>query len=164
MTVARHDAALAYQLLAATKPPVPAQPTPEVRGIRAQLTSEETLEQQLLARIAALDPKLAALNAEQMLEKGQFPRTLPEVINQLYRQDPEAAAKLADKTVKRIQAANLLTNNEAGVLIQTLLMPGPRPPASGTAEQAAQQPVTGRTPLSNRPLTSISFRLSLMPP
>ncbi len=142
LTAARHDAALAYQLLAATKPPASMQNVVEQRGTRAQMNSEDNLEQMLLGRIAALDPKLAAQNADQMMDKGQFPRTLPEVINQLRGQDSEAADKLADKTVKRIQAANLLTNNEASVLAQALLMPGPRQPAAeGTA---ATQPVQGR--------------------
>ena len=146
LTAARHDAALAYQLLAATKPPASTQNTADQRGPRAQINSEDNLEQTLLGRIAALDPKLAAQNAEQMMEKGQFPRTLPEVINQLRTQDSEAAEKLADKTVKRIVAANLLTNNDATTLAQTLLMPGPRPAASGGADTAAKQPVQSRGP------------------
>jgi hypothetical protein len=146
LAVARHDAPLAYQLLASTKPPPSTQNTPEQRGPRGQLTSEENLEQTLLARIAALDPKLAAQNAEQMMDKGQFPRSLPEVINQLQRQDPEAAAKLADKTVKRIQTANLLTSNEAGSLAQVLLMPGPRSAGSESSDTAKTQP-QGRMPV-----------------
>ena len=142
LTAARHDAALAYQLLAVTKPPASTQNVADQRGPRPQVNSEDNLEQMLLGRIAALDPKLAAQNAEQMIDKGQFPRTLPEVINQLRAQDSEAADKLADKTVKRIQAANLLTNNEAGALAQALLMPGPRQPAAeGTA---ATQPAQSR--------------------
>ena len=143
LAAARHDAPLAYQLLATTKPPATTQPAGDQRGPRPQMNAEENLEQQLLARIAALDPKLAAQNAEQMIEKGQFPRTLPEVINQLRRQDAEAADKLTDKTVKKIQAANLLTNNEASMLVQALLAPGIRPPAS---EGAAAQPVSRRGP------------------
>ena len=142
LAAARHDATLAYQLLAATKPA--ATPTvTEQRGPRPQFGSEENLEQTLLARIAALDPKLAAQNAELMIDKGQFPRTLPEVINQLARQDPEAAQKLADKAVKKIQAANLLTNNDAGSLVQALLEPGPRP----SGDQAATTQSRGRGPV-----------------
>lgn len=140
LAAARHDATLAYQLLAATKPPATAQPVTEQRGPRAQFASEENLEQTLLARIAALDPKLAAQNAELMIDKGQFPRTLPEVINQLARQDAEAAQKLADKTVKKIQAANLLTNNEAGMLVQALLEPGPRPAGDQAATAQFRRP------------------------
>ena len=89
LTAARHDAALAYQLLASTKPPVNVQPTADGRGPRIQQLSDENLEQTLLGRVAALDPKLTAQNAEQMLEKGQFPSTISEVINQLYKQDSD---------------------------------------------------------------------------
>ena len=72
LAAARHDAALAYQLLAVTKPPANPPNTADQRGPRVQLNSEENLEQTLLARIASLDPKLAAQNAEQMMDKGNF--------------------------------------------------------------------------------------------
>src|SRR5688572_21706038 len=138
LAAARHDAQLAYQLLASTKPPVQTPVVTDPRGARFQpnaLNPDDSLEQMLLGRIASLDPKLAAQNAEQMMDKGQFPRTLPEVINQLNKQDAEAAAKLTDKTVKKLQTANLLTNAEAGMLVQSLLATGPRLPenATGTA-------------------------------
>ena len=129
LAAAKHDAQLAYQLLATTKPAVPvAQTNNNMRNPRQPVDSEDSLEQMLLGRIASLDPKLAAQNAEQMMEKGQFPRTLAEVISQLTKQDPEAGAKLADKTVKRIQAANILANNEAATLAQSLLNVGIRQP------------------------------------
>ena len=138
LAAARHDAQLAYQLLAATKPPVPvAQPTTDPRVPRPPMFTEDALEQTLLGRIAALDPKFAAQNAEQMMEKGQFPRTVTDVINQLYKQDPDSAAKLADKTVKKVQAANLLQNNDAANLAQSLIMAGPRVPASSTTTTPA---------------------------
>ena len=139
LTAARHDAALAYQLLAATKPPANTQQpvTADGRGPRPQVTSEDNLEQVLLGRIASLDPKLAAQNAEQMMDKGQFPMTLPTVINQLYKQDADAADKLADKTVKKILAANILTKTENGTLAAGLLRSGPRPASSGKNETAS---------------------------
>ena len=137
LTAARHDAALAYQLLAATKPPANTQPTADARGPRPQMNSDESLEQTLLGRIAALDPKLAAQNAEQMMDKGQFPMTIPEVINQLYKQDAAAAEKLGDKTVKKIQAANILAKPETGGLVQGLLRAGPRPAGDGKNETAS---------------------------
>ncbi|HLM24876.1 MAG TPA: hypothetical protein VK274_07435 [Pyrinomonadaceae bacterium] len=146
MAAARHDAALAYQLLATTKPPASLQPTAEQRGPRANMTSDENLEQQLLGRIAALDPKLAAQNAEQMMEKGQFPVTLSEVISQLRKQDPEAAEKLADKTVKKLQATNILTNPEVSGLVLTLLRLGPRT-AGDTATEPASKPPSSRSPV-----------------
>ncbi len=153
LAAARHDAALAYQLLATTKPPATAQNTVDSRNPRSQLTSEDNLEQTLLARIAALDPKLAAQNAEQMMEKGQFPRTLPEVINQLYSQDSEAAEKLADKMVKRIQSANILTNTEASTLAQQLIIIGPRQPApASSSDSAPKTPVSARGPVLEQSL------------
>lgn len=121
LTAARYDAALAYQLLASTRPPTPVDSrNPDAFG------SEDILEQRLLAEIAALDPKLAFQNAEQMLDKGQFPRTLPEVLAQLQSKDKEAAAKLEDKISKRLQSGNILSNVEAGMLALSLLRPGPR--------------------------------------
>jgi hypothetical protein len=146
LTAARHDAALAYQMLAATKSPANTQPTADTRGPRPQLNSDESLEQTLLGRIAALDPKLAAQNAEQMMDKGQFPMTIPEVINQLYKQDADAAEKLGDKTVKKIQAANILARTETGGLVQALLRAGPRP-ASDEKNSTAQATVPAWTPV-----------------
>ena len=131
LAAARHDAQLAYQLLATTKPAaLPAVANANPNAGRPQISPEDNLEQMLLSRIAAVDPKLAAQNAEQMMDKGQFPRSMPEVLNQLYKQDPDAAAKMTDKTVKKLQTANLLTNPEAAILAQSLLQRGPRLPAN----------------------------------
>lgn len=151
LAAARHDAQLAYQLLAITKPaalPAPTNTDPRIQ--RAQITPEDNLEQMLLSRIASLDPKFAAQNAEQMMDKGQFPRSMTEVISQLYKQDPDAAAKMADKTVKKLQSTNLLTNNEAIMLTQGLLQRGPRAaenaPTSGPGgvlEQSAYADLLG---------------------
>jgi hypothetical protein len=149
LAAAKHDAQLAYQLLATTKPSAPVAQTTnnDQRNSRPQFNSEDNLEQVLLGRIALLDPRLAAQNAEQMMDKGQFPRTLSEVINQLYRQDPDAAAKFADKTVKRIQSSNVLTNNEAAVLAQQMLNAGVR---QVEKEAAVVNPLPAGVPLSGR--------------
>src|SRR6185436_7141993 len=147
LTAARHDATLAYQLLAATKPPANVQPQPTAADGRGQRTlpfSDDNLEQTLLGRVAAIDPKLAAQNAEQMMAKGQFPSSLSEVITQLYKQDPDAADKLADKTVKQIQAANILTKTDITGLVQNMLRPGPRPASDASA-------ATGTAPPPNSP-------------
>ena len=133
LSAARHDAPLAYQLLATTKPQSSMQPT-DTRQVRAMVpfSTEDMLEQNLLSAVAALDPKLAGQNADQLLEKGQFPMSVGDVINQLRRQDQEAATKLADKTVKKLQSANILSNIEASSLALGLLNPGPR--IAGTAD------------------------------
>lgn len=154
LAAARHDAQLAYQLLASTKAPAPAIELDQNARNRFQLSADDNLEQALLGRVAALDPKFAATNAEQMMDKGKFPRSLPEVLNQLQKQDADAAAKLADKTVKKLQAANMLTNNDAANLAQLLLMAGPRPAdasANGTATNTTIASTAGasvgRTPV-----------------
>jgi hypothetical protein len=138
LTAARHDATLAYQLLAATKTPVTVQVNEDARSNRMTVTGDDGLEQALLNRVALLDPKLAAQNAEQMLDKGQFPFALPQVIEQLQRQDADAANKLADKMVKKLQATNLLTTPAAGALAQTMLVSGPRP--AGDPPPAPKEP------------------------
>jgi hypothetical protein len=163
LAAARHDAPLAYQLLAATKSQTPQSQPADARNPRMQVNSDENLEQTLLGRIAALDPKLAAQNAEQMMEKGQFPRSLGEVINQLQRQDAEAASKLADKTVKRIQSANLLTNNEAGNLAQMLINQGPRLPVnSATSSSTEAKPQTSQASQARGPVLDPSLYTDLL--
>jgi hypothetical protein len=144
LAAARHDAQLAYQLLNSTKTPPPIELDQNARN-RIQITPDDALEQVLLGRIAALDPKLAATNAEQMMEKGTFPRTLPDVLTQLQKQDADAAAKLADKTVKKLEATNLLSNNEAANLAQLLLMPGPRPAVDAGSKTTTTQTTTTQT-------------------
>lgn len=126
LTVARYDAPLAYQLLALTRLATPTASTSNPRFP----DSEKNLEERLLAQVAALDPKLAMQNAEQMLDKGQYPRSLAEVLAQLQVKDKEAAAKLEEKMVKRLQSANMLSTADAGTLALSLLRPGPRPAES----------------------------------
>ncbi len=161
LTAARHDAPLAYQLLAITKSPMPAQPAPaDPRQPRQpQFNADDTLEASLLSAVAALDPKLAAQNADQMLEKGQFPNSLSKVISELRRQDAEAATKLADKTVKRLQSANLLSNTEAGSLALGLLNPGPRIPS---AAEASKQEDSKSTPQGRSPVLDQSVYVDLL--
>ena len=154
LTVARHDAPLAYQLLAATRPAVPATTPVDPRNPRPQ-NSEDNLEQNLLAQVATLDPQLAGQNAEQMLEKGQFPRSLPEVIAQLQRKDQEAATKLADKTLKRLQSANMLTATDAGTLALSLLANGPRLPAA--ASSASDSTPSAQTPAKPQVLDQSAY-------
>jgi hypothetical protein len=161
LTVARHDAQLAYQLLASTKPPVQSQPNNDQRNPRGGLgpiNNEDNLEQNLLAQVASLDPKFAAQNADQMLEKGQFPRSLTEVIAQLQRQDKEAAAKLTDKTLKRLGSANLLSNNDASTLALGLLAPGPRvAPANTTGTTADTSKTQATAPVQYQVLDQSAY-------
>lgn len=128
ITVAQHDVTLAYQLLAATRQLTPPGETANSRGPDA----DANLEQNLLAEVAALDPKLALQNAEALLEKGQYPNTLVKVLAELQVKDKDAAAKLSDKVLQRLQSKNMLTSADAGNLALGLLRPGPRPASTST--------------------------------
>lgn len=149
LAAARHDAPLAYQLLATTRPATLTQASTDSRNPRAQFNSEDNLEQSLLSQVASLDPKLAAQNAEQMLDKGQFPRSLSDVINQLQRQDQDAATKLTDKMVKRLESANMLSNNDASTLALGLLAAGPRlqPNTTASTSNTANTQAMSRSPI-----------------
>ena len=133
LTVARHSGEFAYQLLQAM--PAPATTGP---GDRRQNTN--TLEQSLVAAIAANDPKTALKNAQGWLEKGEYPSSLTKVLSQIQSKDPEAATKLTDQLVKKLQPEEIVLKSDAVRLSLNLLRPGPRPekkPADGS------QPVVG---------------------
>ena len=128
LTVARYDAPLAYQLLAATR-------TPANELANSALNFEDELEQRLLAQVAALDPKLALQNAEELLAKGKYPRSLLDVLIQLRTKDKEGAVKFEEKLAKRLTASTMLASSDAGVMALSLLQPGPR--ASSESENVA---------------------------
>jgi hypothetical protein len=124
LTAAQHDAALAYQLLATTRPLTPA--TDTTNNFR-RASPGANLEENLLARVAALDPKLAAQKVEEALAKGQYPNTLAQVLTQLQPQDKDAATKLTAKVVSKLLSENMLTNVQAATLTMNLLRVGPQP-------------------------------------
>ncbi len=134
LTVARYDAALAYQLLAVTRPA-----TPVTTTTQRSREGGSDLEQRLLAQVAALDPKLALQNAEQYLEKGEYPRALAQVLSELHRKDKEAAQSLEGKLMKKLRSANLLNSNDVSSLVFSLLQPGPRLSDAKTESPAAAQ-------------------------
>ncbi|HEX4899734.1 MAG TPA: hypothetical protein VFV61_04330 [Pyrinomonadaceae bacterium] len=140
LTAARYDAPLAYQLLAATRPAVT-----DLAATGSNL--DDDLEQRLLAQVAALDPKLALQTAEDLLAKGKYPGSLLDVLNQLRTKDKEAAAKLEDKLLKRLVAANMLTTADAGSLALALLQTGPRVANAAAADvsPAKNQPYLAAT-------------------
>jgi hypothetical protein len=122
LTAALHDASLAYQLLATTRSLTPSADTSN--NFRRQ-GPDSNLEENLLARVAGIDPKMAAQKVEEELAKGQYPNTLPQVIARLQSQDKEAAAKLSAKVVSKLQTENMLANVQAQRLALNLLRSGP---------------------------------------
>jgi len=130
LSAAQHDAPLAYQLLAATQSLNPTGDTGnDVRRPRV----DANLEQNLLAQVAALDPKLAAQKVEEALGGGQYPNSLPQVLAALQSQDKEAATKLTAKVVTKLQTENLLANVQANTLALTLLRAGTTTASSAQA-------------------------------
>jgi len=120
LTVARHSGEFAYQLLQAM-PALPASGP----GVRAQ-DSQNSLEQSLVAAIAANDPKTALKNAQGWLDKGEYPASLSRVLGQLQSNDTESATKLSDQLVKKLQPEEMLSKPDAVRLSLNLLRPGPR--------------------------------------
>jgi hypothetical protein len=139
LTAAQHDAALAYQLLASTRPLAPA--TDNATSFR-RAGFDDNLEQNLLARVASLDPKLAAQKVEEALAKGEYPNTLAQVLAKLQGQDREATTKLTTKVISKLQSENLLANVPAQTLALSLLRGGPQlaQPAPSTAPAGQSQP------------------------
>jgi hypothetical protein len=129
LTAAQHDAALAYQLMATTRSLTPLSDTGNDFRLRGP---DINLEENLLARVAAVDPKHAAQKLEEALAKGQYPNTLTQVLAGLEAQDKEAAAKLTTKVISKLQSENMLANVEAQMLALNLLRAGVRPASNAT--------------------------------
>lgn len=177
LTTAQHDAPLAYQLLAVTRSQ---NPTPDNNNNNNNFNFrrpnfDQNLEQNLVARVAAIDPKLAMQKAEEALGKGQYPSTLGQVLAQLQLQDKDDAAKLTAKVVSKLQSENMLSNVEAQGLALSLLRAGPLPAQSATEPQptanqsgpgqpAASQATAGATApnSANAPVLSQSSFQDLM--
>lgn len=132
LTAARHDAELAYQMLRSTQS-VTANNSAG-NGRRFPADPQNNLEQNLLAAIAASDPKVAYQKASESLDKGEYPTALGRVLAQLQAKDPEAFQKLSDKTLGRLGSDSLLSSPGASSLAMSLLRTGPRVAASTSAD------------------------------
>jgi hypothetical protein len=150
LTAAQHDAALAYQLLATTRSLTPTSDTTNEFRRRGP---DSSLEENLLARVAAIDPKLAAQKVEEALVKGQYPNTLAQVLAGLESQDKEAATKLTAKVVSKLQTENMLANVQAQMLALNLLRGGPRPAQHATN---ATNVTSGATTNANRVMVNFT--------
>ncbi len=149
LTVARHNATLAYQLLQQTTLP-PTMPATTQAG--RQPNPETNIEQRLMAEIAKSDPQLAMQSAENWLIKGQYPIAIAQILTQLQIKDKDAATKFSEKVVKQLQAENLLAKQDAGFLTVSLLRPGPRP--TDTPTDSTKTAVNN----SGQPLNETAFR------
>jgi len=152
LSAAQHDAPLAYQLLAATQSLTP---TPDAGNDFRRPRSDANLEQNLLAQVAALDPKLAAQKVEEALASGQYPNALTQVISALQPQDKEAATKLTAKVVSKLQSENMLANVQAETLALSLLRGGAI--TANSAQAVANPPAAEQTNANSAVSSRASF-------
>ena len=141
LTAGRHDAELGYQLLRSTQqqpaPPAAGNPGNQRAARQFVLDQGNNLEQNLLATIAANDPKVAYQKTIESLDKGEFPTALNRVLNQLQTKEPDLFKKLTDKTLNRLASDSLLASREATGVAVNLLLPGPRITNTAGADQSA---------------------------
>jgi hypothetical protein len=158
LSAAQHDAPLAYQLLASTQSLTP---IPDAGNDFRRPRADANLEQNLLAQVAALDPKLAAQKVEEALTSGQYPNTLTQVLSALQSQDKEAATKLTAKVVSKLQSENMLANVQAETLALSLLRAGAT--TSSSAQSVVNPPAAGQT-ISNSATSSRASFGNIAPP
>jgi hypothetical protein len=132
LTAGRHDSELGYQLLRSTQQQ-PSTAGNTGGGRRSIPDQQGNLEQNLLATIAANDPKVAYQKASESLDKGEYPTALSRVLSQLQTKDPENFKKLSDKALSRLSSDTIIATREAATTAMSLLMPGPRPASTSTA-------------------------------
>ena len=137
LAAARHDSGLAYSLLQSMPAPPPANGPAMGRP-----DAQDNLEQNLVAVIAANDPKTAMKNAQEWLDKGEYPASIQRVLSQVQQKDAESATKLAEKLVSQLQPEELLAKQDAARLSLNILRTGPRPDkkAGGAAQPAPANP------------------------
>lgn len=155
LTAGRHDAELGYQLLRLTQQQANTN-NANNGGRRFGLDPQTNLEQNLLATIAATDPKVAYQKAVEALDKGEYPTALNRVLAQLQGKDDEAFKKLSEKTLGRLGSDNLLATREAASLALNLLLPGPRVTTTSGAAQT-QPPAAASANTSNQVLSESAY-------
>ena len=121
LTAARHDPALAYELLQRTQPPKAGSPEGRVPE------SDTYLDQLLLTQTLATDPDFALRKAEAMLDRGEYSVNIVAVLEKLQEQNKPGAARLTEKIVGRLQADTLLSSYGATSLALGVLRSEPQP-------------------------------------
>src|SRR5437870_6777330 len=153
LTAARHDADLAYQLLHSTQ----SQTTNANagNGRRFMPDPQASLEQSLLAAIAATDPKYAYQKAMESLDKNEYPTAVARVLTQLQAKDKESFDKLSTKVINKLTPDSLMASREADNMALNLLRPGPRPAESGSNDSSGNSTSSSAsTSTANAPVSS----------
>ena len=121
-TIARRDPQLALDLLRSSRPVVAEGSDPGP----GRWDQELALEQSIASQAAENDPKRALEIAEESLKKGTSPSLLG-VLQRLQKKDSDAAKRLGNDIVKKLQTEDLKMNQQAALtavsLLQTVLRP-----------------------------------------
>jgi len=131
LAVARHDTELAFQLLRSTRP--------AVGDTRFNDGEQVSLEQSLVAIVAAKDPIAAYKKIMDLLDDGKYPSEIASLLHRLYSKDHEAFEKLSKKLLSRLTADDLISSYDAGNLAVSLLQQGPIPDSDKDAAKAEDE-------------------------
>lgn len=127
--IARRDAQAALDVLRAIRQQTENSAQTNLSGSN----SEQVLEQNLMAQLAADNPQLTLQLAEESLKKG-VNHGVVSSIQQLQNKSPETAAKLVEMVVSRIDEASLINDSQTAGAASYLLQVS----ASQTSSAASQ--------------------------
>ncbi|MBC7912145.1 MAG: hypothetical protein H7Y30_16680, partial [Pyrinomonadaceae bacterium] len=140
--LARHDARLARDLLAETRPQA-SQKNPDAPAME----NEEEFEIRLAAVVAKHDPAQALEMAQKSLAKG-FSNSLPTLITEIQKQDAEAAAKLTSDILTKLKTTKLAENQEASnVAFRIFVMATETKQAKASGDEKSKTPLLGEQSL-----------------
>lgn len=117
-SLARHDARLARDFMAETRPPASDKENQPAYG---PLADENTLELMLAQTIAANDPAQALEMAQKSLAKG-FTYQLPNLLTEIQKKDSEGATTLASDILSKLKSTTKLSENQEAINVATRLL------------------------------------------
>jgi hypothetical protein len=145
--IATHDAQLAIEFLAATRPPA------DGKSNLYNPENETQLELALAQQSARQDPKKALQIAKEKLATAKSPGVVSSILYSLREKDTAAAQELTNSIVARLKAETQLNQESASFAINLLsLAPPPSPPNSDNAESSGNQQKALITPAVAREL------------
>ena len=134
--LAQHDARLARDLMAETRPPA-SQKNPDA----PTMEGEEEFEIRLAAVVATHDPAQALEMAQKSLAKG-FSASLPNLITEIQKQDAEAAAKLTSDILTKLKTTKLTETQEgANVAFRIFMMATDTKQAKASGDEKTKTPL-----------------------
>jgi hypothetical protein len=146
--IAAHDAQLAGEFLAATRP--------DAKSSVYNPENEAQIELTLAQQAARQDPKRALQIAKERLATAKNPSVVSGILYSLREKDPAAAQELADSIVAKLRTENPLSYEYASFAINLISLapppPSPQTDGDGGAQASGNQPKSLITPAVAREL------------